>query len=104
MKLSQKEIIVKHLNRWGGWMPEYLLRSVSTNFGWIGSQGDRRVRELVEEGILEHRINGKYAEVRYVDKTITEGPVENRTEGGQNVEQKLFDLPEEPRGPNMTGD
>ncbi len=97
MKPTQKEIIIKHLERWGGWIPEYLLRSVDTHFGWIGSQGDRRVRELVEEGVLEHRINGKYAEVRFKDQTFTVGPVENKTDG----DQKLFEMEETKRSPSV---
>lgn len=68
--MSQKQIIIKYLQElrqadpFGGWVKEYSLRSKETSFGWIGFQGDRRVRELYKAGLLERRKEGKYAEFR----------------------------------------
>ena len=46
------------------WLRDENLRSLDTEFGFIGSQGDRRIREMVKAGVLERRLNGRYAEVR----------------------------------------
>ncbi len=56
---------VRDLDRNGGWVLEGTIRSKQTDFGWIGFRGDRDCRDLVEAGLLEHRLNGKLAEVRY---------------------------------------
>lgn len=63
--MTDKEKIVFYLREVNDWVPEYKLRSLDTRFGFIGFQGDRRVRELVESGILERRKVGKFAEVRF---------------------------------------
>lgn len=67
-RLSQKQIIFKYLKSItdnNGWVREYDLRSKMTPDGWIGFQGDRRVRELYKIGILERRQISGYAEYRY---------------------------------------
>lgn len=64
--MTQKEKIIEYLKQTDGWVQGYKLCSVRVlDDQWIGSQGDRRARELAEAGILERRINGKYAEYRY---------------------------------------
>lgn len=74
--MTQKEIILKYLehlhlgDREGGWVYEYRLRSIHTPFGWLGSQGDRRCRELAQEGKLERKKDGKYAMYRYARKEL----------------------------------
>jgi hypothetical protein len=60
-KPTQKEIIVKLMRS----QPErkfftYEMVKVNTEFGWLGSQGDRRMRELFEEGILSKEPRGRY--------------------------------------------
>lgn len=60
--LSQKELIIKYLED-KDWTPEYELSKRETDLGWIGSEAGRRVRELVSAGVLERRLNGRYAEV-----------------------------------------
>lgn len=63
--MTQKEILLKHLKDIDCWIEEYKLRAVNTPHGWIGSSGDRRIRELAQEGIIERRMNGRYAEMRF---------------------------------------
>lgn len=60
-KISQKEIIIKTMQG----QPErkwlsYELQKLSTPYGFVGSQGDRRARELAEKGILLKERHGKY--------------------------------------------
>lgn len=59
--MTQKQIIIRHLQTKNDWTPAYKLRGVATVFGFIGHQGDRRCRELCENGKLEHKIEGGYA-------------------------------------------
>lgn len=69
MKNSEHKIIVNYLydlRKWSeGWVLAGKIRSISTPYGFIGFRGDRNVRDLVKMGILERRMNGKFAEVRY---------------------------------------
>ena len=58
MKPTQKEIIINYLRQTNDWIPSFKLRSIQTQFGWIGSQGDRRARELANEGKILHKIEG----------------------------------------------
>ena len=43
------------------WFPNFKLQSVQTNFGWVGSAGGRRCRELYEAGLIERKLIGKIA-------------------------------------------
>lgn len=38
----------------------YELQKINTPYGWLGSQSDRRMRELFEEGILSKEKFGRY--------------------------------------------
>ena len=74
MKPTQHELIVRYLLKHRGvWIPSHQLQQKQTEHGWIGSEGDRRARELAQDGFYDtksHRIyihrrkNGKYAEYR----------------------------------------
>lgn len=55
--MTQASIIKKYLCQCNNWVPSYDLIKISTDWGWIGSNGDRTARKLAEEGIVE-RING----------------------------------------------
>lgn len=46
------------------WFPSYELVKATTKYGWLGTSGDRRARELAERGEIEVRHSGKYAEFR----------------------------------------
>jgi hypothetical protein len=74
MKLTQKQAIISYLRWVNDWIPSYKLRSLETPFGWIGIQGDRRARELAQEGKIDHKIEGKYSYYKAKEpqyKTIT---------------------------------
>src|SRR4051794_25630205 len=48
------DIITLYLAERGDWVPSYSLSKLQTKWGWIGSSGERRARELAEDG--EHVI------------------------------------------------
>ncbi len=94
-KKSQKQIILevlkdalKNSNEELQWIREYSLRSTNTSFGWLGFQADRRCRELHQEGLIERRLNGKYAEYRYFEKEIPQIKIETYSEPA-----RLFEMP-----------
>ena len=63
--MNQKEIILRHLKaNYTHWIAAYNLRSVDTEFGWLGHQADRVCRKLAENGIIERRLIGRYAHYR----------------------------------------
>lgn len=74
MKHTQEEIVVRYLAaRPGEWVSSYDLMKKETAWGWLGSQGDRRARELALKGVyelegtthyIERKHEGKYAEYR----------------------------------------
>lgn len=66
-KLSQKEIVRKLLrNEPDKWFYTYDLQKVNTEYGWLGTQADRRARELRTAGILESRPAGQYEQFKYI--------------------------------------
>lgn len=78
--LSHRRIIVKYLKsireqNWDeGWVEGFRLRGTNTPFGWIGTQGDKRARELALEGKIERKYRNRYAVYRYlpiVEKELT---------------------------------
>lgn len=64
-RLSAKEIIVRllHTNA-DRWFWGYELEKVGTPYGWIGTQGQRRARELAEDGRLDRRIKDGLVQYR----------------------------------------
>ena len=83
--MTLKEIIIAHLKRIGDWEPEYKLRAIETNFGWIGSSGDVRCRELAREGQLERKIEGKYAYYRVKKSSLIEELRKIKIEDGKPI-------------------
>ena len=69
-KSSQKEIILKYLNEVNDWVFSYELQGKNTKYGWLGSQADRRVRELTggvgENPSFEYK--GEYNGIKYLIK------------------------------------
>jgi hypothetical protein len=73
-KPTQQQIVVRYLAACPGeWVSSYDLAKKETAWGWLGSQGDRRARELALAGkyeldgviyFIERRHLGKYAEYR----------------------------------------
>jgi hypothetical protein len=71
---TQWHILVAHLWKVREWQPTHLLQSRETEFGYIGSSGEQRVRELARNdaaipkelvGKIEKKREGKYEYFRY---------------------------------------
>ncbi len=62
--MKQSEIIKNYLQLIGKPVEGFKLRSLQTNWGWIGSQGYRVCRKLAEQGLIERVQMGKYAGYR----------------------------------------
>ena len=71
---TQWHIIVAHLWKVRDWQPTHLLQGRETDFGFIGSSGEQRVRELARNdacippelfGKIEKKREGKYEYFRY---------------------------------------
>lgn len=56
--MTQSSIIKRYLSQCNGWVPSYDLIKMSTDWGWIGSNGDRTARTLAINGEIE-RAKGK---------------------------------------------
>lgn len=64
-KLTQREIILALLrSQPSRYFFSYELLKAETPYGWLGSQGDRRARELAEDNLIEVCHDGKYAEYK----------------------------------------
>ena len=64
MSQTQKHLIIKYLEQLNDWIPAFKLRGQRTDLGFLGHQADRRARELYEAGLIERRLNGKFAEYK----------------------------------------
>lgn len=78
MKLTQRDLLVLHLATLESvWQPAFALKGFQTALGWVGSESDRRLYEIMEtvrqrdfyevkgaRYVLEERRNGKYKEYR----------------------------------------
>lgn len=53
--MTNKDKVLAVLKQKRKWTPSYDLYKVSTKWGWIGSSGDRRARELRAEGLIESK-------------------------------------------------
>ena len=65
---TYKQIILKTLEEYDGWIPSWQLEKAKTKWGWIGSSGGRRCRELAQAGLIDRRISGRYVEYRAIQK------------------------------------
>mgnify|MGYP001580518437 CR=1 FL=1 len=61
--MTQRDIIKAYIES-TGWIKEGLVRGINTDKGFIGFRGDRTVREMLREGILEGKMDGKFRVVR----------------------------------------
>ena len=78
---SQWHVIVAHLWRLGTWQPTHLLQSIDTEYGFIGSSGEQRVRELAANSpkvmalhpelkdAVEKKREGKYEYFKFVPRS-----------------------------------
>ena len=68
--MSQKEAILRFLNDKKDWFFNYQLQGRQTKYGWLGSQADRRARELTgpngDKPSFEYE--GEYRGIRYLIK------------------------------------
>lgn len=95
MKRTLYDIIVLHLaDQAGQWVMGFELEKVNTKYGWIGSSGQRRCRELVEQmthkvsGIeysIESRRQGKYVRYRVAGKQDLRPKFREEIRDGQRV-------------------
>ncbi len=53
--MTTKEIIIKLLKNKRRWVASYDLCKIKTEWGYIGTSGDRRARDLRKDGILESK-------------------------------------------------
>lgn len=58
--MTQRQIVRKVLEDANDWLPTYELMQRATKYGWIGSEGGRRLRELFALGLVEKKREGKY--------------------------------------------
>jgi len=66
--MTQKENILKYLNDFRGWIFNYQLLGKKTKYGWLGSQADRRARELCGEvgDSPSFEYEGEYRGIKYL--------------------------------------
>lgn len=73
MKITQRQIILNLLRSHPHeWFFSYDLMKVETPWGFIGSQGDRRARELAEDSLIEVNHEEKYARYRAKENKLKE--------------------------------
>lgn len=59
MKLTQHDLIVRHLFDVDDWVPAHELCKLNTRHGYIGNAGDVRARELARDEDCPDRLKGK---------------------------------------------
>lgn len=63
--MTQRNILLNVLKDAKGWVRSYDLVKINTRYGWLGSSIERQARGLAENGIIDRRHLGKYAEYSY---------------------------------------
>lgn len=87
MKTTVKGKIMLFMNN-RDWTSKITLESMSREWGALADNIDRRARELVNDGRLEKRINGKTVQYRIKPVVYTRAPTS--ISPGQ---PRLFDVP-----------
>lgn len=66
--MTQKEIILKHLNDIRDWVFSYELQGKQNKYGWLGSQADRRARQLIgrDGDKPEFEYTGIYRNIKHI--------------------------------------
>ena len=58
--MTQEKIIIKYLEaHYPNWIPGFRFHGLDTEWGFIGSRGERTLREMREDGIVERQLNEK---------------------------------------------
>ena len=70
MKLALKNKIADRLKLLGGWVHKGRIEERSKEWGYLAETGDRRCRELVNEGILEKKEERGSVLYRYAKNEI----------------------------------
>jgi hypothetical protein len=55
MKQSLKKTLLERLKVYGDFVPKWKIEEKSKELGYLSETGDRKVRELVEEGLAEQK-------------------------------------------------
>ena len=84
--MKQKEIIKNYIQQ-VGWIEEYKVRAIQTDWGWIGARGDRDVRDMLKSGTLEGAMRGKYRIVKVISMQTPTKSMHYRPEV---LKQRLF--------------
>ena len=90
--MTLPDIILATLRDSGQWTFGYNLEKVETKYGWIGSSGMVRCRELERAGKIEKRGEGRYIQYRYKEpEIITEEMLTDMFgEGGKEEVKEAF--------------
>lgn len=83
--LSQHQIILRYLSWLDNWIFEYELVRINTQYGFISHNGDRRVRELHDKGLVDRRIVDGKAQYRYLKEPLKSNLSENKTPNTQTT-------------------
>lgn len=67
-KLTQKEIILRTLERADDWVVSWKIIKASTPYGWLGTSADRVARLLREDGLVESKDVNGYVHFRITEK------------------------------------
>lgn len=81
MRLTQKKILLNVLEETDDWMPGHELIRRNTPWGCLGSEADRRLRELAQEGKIERRMVDGYVEYRAIPRLGFKLPEDRFTDG-----------------------
>ena len=68
--MTQKEIILRVLEQDGGFVPGSKLEKQNTDYGFIGTSGLRRCRELENEGKIESKQVGRFVQYRIKSEPV----------------------------------
>ena len=72
-RTTQKDIILNVLREKQDWVASYNLEKIDTRWGWLGTSGLKRCRELEVEGKIEKKMEGGYVWYRgFAPRLITE--------------------------------
>lgn len=70
-KLSLKTQLYNRLKSYGDWVPKWKIEERSKELGFLAENGCRRIRELVEEGLLEQKEEKGIAWYRHKKVRVT---------------------------------
>lgn len=88
--MTQKSLIKKYLESlYPDWIREFEVHRINTEFGFIGPRGERDIREMLADGEIEGKLEGKYRWVRAVRVMLTSKPKVNIPIIGEVNEERV---------------